>query len=144
MWSDAGEHAEREEDEEREQVAAQRGDVAVDLGALVAPARNASAEPAITSIASVASTNGAPMIAPIAISTASSLPPPLISATIGMIDSGSAVPTAASSAPTAPSPRLRRCPSHSTALVKPIAPATMSTNAPSSSRATVMRSRAPR
>ena len=42
------------------------------------------------------------MIAPIAISTDSSLPPPLSSATTGMIDSGSAVPTAASSAPTAP------------------------------------------
>ena len=88
-------------------------------------------------MASVPSTNGAPMIAPIAISTDSSSPPPLISATTGMTDSGSAVPTAASSAPTAPWPRLSRCPSHSTALVKPTAPPTISTKAASSSRATM-------
>jgi hypothetical protein len=83
------------------------------------------------------------MIAPIAMSTDSS-PPPLISATIGITDSGSAVPTAASVAPTAPSPRFIRCPSHSTALVKPIAPPMISTKAASSSSAVVMRSRAPR
>ena len=70
------------------------------------------------------------MIAPIAISSASAPPPPA-SATIGITDSGSAVPTAASSAPTAPSPRFSRWPSHSTAFVKPIAPPTMRTNAAS-------------
>ena len=67
------------------------------------------------------------MMAPIATSVASS-PPPLSSATIGITDSGSAVPTAASRAPTAPSPMFIRCPSHSTAFVKPIAPPTMRTN----------------
>ena len=91
----------------------------------------------MTSMASVPSTNGAPMIAPIAICTASSLPPPLSSATTGMTDSGSAVPTAASSAPTAPWPRSSRWPSHSTAFVKPIAPPTISTKAASSSSAII-------
>ena len=83
------------------------------------------------------------MIAPIAMSVAS-CPPPPSSATIGITDSGSAVPTAASSAPTAPAPRFMRCPSHSTAFVKPIAPPMMSTKAASSSSAVVIASRAPR
>ena len=99
--------------------------------------RKARAAPAITSIARVPSTNGAPMIAPIATCTDSPSPPPLSSATTGMTDSGSAVPTAASSAPTAPAPRLSRWPSHSTAFVKPIAPPTISTKAASISRAAI-------
>ena len=73
------------------------------------------------------------MIEPMAICSASSPPPPA-RATTGMSDSGSAVPTAASSAPTAPAPRLSRWPSHSTALVKPSAPTTISTNDSASSR----------
>ena len=101
------------------------------------------AAPTTSSIASVASRNGAPMIAPIAICSPSSLSSPS-SATIGITDSGSAVPTAASSAPTAPAPRFIRCPSHSTAFVKPIAPPMMRTKAPSSSRTVIMRIRAPR
>ena len=44
-------------------------------------------------------------------------------ATIGIRVSGIAVPTAARTLPVAPSPRLRRCPSHSTALVNINAPA---------------------
>src|ERR687893_498185 len=46
----------------------------------------------------------------------------------GMTDSGSAVATAASRLPTAPSPRPRRRPAHSTELVKKNAPTTIRTN----------------
>ena len=76
-------------------------------------------------MATVASMNGAPMIAPMATSSPSA---PASTATMGIVDSGSAVPTAASRLPTAPWPRFRRCPSHSTELVNSTAPTTMSTN----------------
>src|SRR5262245_56598163 len=86
--------------------------------------------------------NGAPMIAPYASWTCSPPPPPS-SATTGITDSGSAVPTAASSAPTAPAPRSSRWPSHSTAFVNQIAPPTIRTNAAASSSATITPSRLP-
>ena len=71
-------------------------------------------------MAIVASRNGAPMIAPIATSSAPSAPP--IMATIGISVSGIAVPTAASRLPTDPSPSSSLCPAHSTAFVNTSAP----------------------
>ncbi len=81
------------------------------------------AEVPTSAIASVASRNGAPMIAPIATSSDPS-PPPMI-ATTGISVSGIAVPTAARMLPVAPSPMSSRWPSHSTAFVKTSAPARM-------------------
>ena len=81
------------------------------------------------------SMNGAPMIAPMATSSPSA---PASTATIGISDSGSAVPTAASRLPTGPSPRLSLRPAHSTALVNRIAPPMISTKL-ARSRRTVTR-----
>src|SRR5918998_4323853 len=72
-------------------------------------------------IAIVASRKGAPMIAPIATSSAPSAPPRMV--ITGMIVSGIAVPTAAIRLPAAPSPSESLWPVHSTALVKSCAPA---------------------
>jgi hypothetical protein len=69
---------------------------------------NTIAEPATSSMATVPSRKGAPMIDPMAMSMASGSPRWRASATTGMVDSGSAVPTAARIAPTAPAPRLSR------------------------------------
>src|SRR5687767_4546630 len=80
----------------------------------------ASAETPTRNIATVASRNGAPTIAPIATSSEPSEPPRI--ATSGMRLSGIAVPTAASRLPTAPSPSDSLCPIHSTALVNVSAP----------------------
>ena len=85
--------------------------------------RKTSAEIPTSAIAIVASRNGAPMIAPIATSSAPSAPPMI--ATIGISVSGIAVPTAARMLPVAPSPISSRCPAHSTALVNSSAPARM-------------------
>ncbi len=81
----------------------------------------------VTNMASVASMNGAPRIAPTPMSSACS-PVENRIAMIGIIVSGSAVPTAASTEPTAPSasPSLR--PNHSMLLVNSSAPARMMTN----------------
>jgi hypothetical protein len=56
--------------------------------------------------------------------------------TMGIMVSGRAVPTAASTLPTAPSPRLRRPPRISTALVKIAAATTIASNASPNSRST--------
>src|SRR5687768_3105962 len=75
--------------------------------------------------ASVASRKGAPRIAPIPISPVAALLVPRSKlpkiATSGIMVSGNAVPTAASTLPTAPAPRFSRSPMISTALVKRIA-----------------------
>src|SRR5215211_6805713 len=72
--------------------------------------------------ARVASRNGAPRIAPIPISPVAALLEPRSKlpriATSGIMVSGNAVPTAASTLPTAPAPRFSRSPVISTALVK--------------------------
>ena len=81
------------------------------------------------------SMKGAPTMAPIATCSDS---PPARTATTGISDSGSAVPTAASRLPTAPSPRSRRLPDHSIAFVNRIAPPMISANA-AASRSPVMR-----
>ena len=81
----------------------------------------------VTNMASVASMNGAPRIAPTPIS--SEAPPPANRmAMIGIIVSGSAVPTAARTDPTAPSARPSLRPNHSMPLVNSSAPARMMTN----------------
>jgi hypothetical protein len=72
--------------------------------------------------------NGAPTIEPIATSREPLLPP--ISAITGITDSGSAVATAARMLPTAPAPRSRRAPAHSTAFVKTTAPPRSAAKAP--------------
>src|SRR6185312_8374242 len=71
--------------------------------------------------------NGAPRIAPTPISSECSWPENRI-ATIGIIVSGSAVPTAASTEPTAPSASPSFLPNHSMPLVKSSAPARMTKN----------------
>ena len=81
----------------------------------------------VTNIASVASMNGAPRIAPTPISSECASPENRI-ATIGIIVSGSAVPTAASTDPTAPSARPSFRPNHSMPFVNSSAPARMMTN----------------
>ncbi len=73
--------------------------------------------------------NGAPRIAPTPTSSVASPPPPKTMAMIGIIVSGSAVPTAASTDPTAPCARLSLRPNHSIPLVNSSAPARMTTNA---------------
>ena len=65
--------------------------------------------------------NGAPRIAPVPISSPAAWPEAI--AMIGRIVSGSAVPTAASTDPTAPSESPNPSPTHSTPLVKSSAPA---------------------
>lgn len=77
-----------------------------------------------TTMPRVASRNGAPTTAPIATCPDSS---PERIATTGIVDSGSAVATAARMLPTAPCPRLSRVPAHSTALVNTTAPARIMT-----------------
>src|SRR5215212_2774345 len=81
--------------------------------------------------ARVASRKGAPRIAPIPISPAAAplvprIREPMI-ATSGIMVSGNAVPTAASTLPTAPAPRFNRSPMISTALVKRIAAPSIAT-----------------
>src|SRR6185437_2245566 len=99
-------------------------------------ARKANAATAHIAMASVASRNGAPTMAP----TAMSLPcAPCRTATTGISDSGSAVATAASTLPTAPWPRPRRTPTHSIALVNTNEPATMTAKLTTSSTPTGMR-----
>ena len=67
---------------------------------------------ATTTIASVVSMNGAPRIAPTPMSSPAACPDAI--AMIGRSVSGSAVPTAASTEPTAPSDRPKPSPTHST------------------------------
>src|SRR6187200_1227196 len=81
---------------------------------------------AITTIASVVSMNGAPRIAPTPISSPEACPDAI--AMIGRIVSGSAVPTAASTEPTAPSDRPKPSPTHSTPFVNNSAPARITNN----------------
>ena len=76
---------------------------------------------ATTTIASVVSMNGAPRIAPIPMSSPAACPDTI--AMIGRSVSGSAVPTAASTEPTAPSDRPKPSPTHSTPFVNSSAPA---------------------
>ncbi|MNL23682.1 hypothetical protein D3C87_1450820 [compost metagenome] len=74
----------------------------------------------ITNIASVLSMNGAPTMAPMPMSVPATLPlrqAPTM-AMIGMMVSGRAVPTAASTEPTAPSERFSFLPTHSIELTK--------------------------
>src|SRR5829696_2286198 len=73
--------------------------------------------------------NGAPRMAPTPISSECSSPENRI-ATMGIIVSGRAVPTAASTEPTAPSARPSFRPNHSIPLVNSSAPARMMTNEP--------------
>ncbi len=72
--------------------------------------RNAITPTPVTNIASVESMNGAPRIAPTPTSWAASLPLPKMIAMTGIIVSGSAVPTAASTDPTAPWARFELAP----------------------------------
>ena len=82
--------------------------------------------------ARVESINGEPRIAPIP--TASPLCPlPKAIATIGRIVSGSAVPIAASTLPTAPSESPNPSPIHSTPFVKISAPSRITGSATTSS-----------
>ena len=87
---------------------------------------------AITTMASVVSMNGAPRIAPVPISSPLSLPERM--AMSGNSVSGSAVPTAASTDPTAPSDRPKPSPIHSMPFVNSSAPARI-TRSDSASRA---------
>ena len=82
----------------------------------------------VTNIASVESMNGAPRIAPTPISS-DEAPVAKTIAMIGIRVSGSAVPTAASTEPTAPSARFRERPNHSIPLVNSSAPIRMTTSA---------------
>src|SRR4051794_37234016 len=80
-------------------------------------------------MARVASMKGAPRIAPTPTPCAESPPEPAKTiATIGIIVSGSAVPTAASTLPTAPSARFSLCPNHSMPLVKSSDPPRITTS----------------
>ena len=83
----------------------------------------------VTNIASVESMNGAPRIAPTPIARADAAAGANRIAMIGIIVSGSAVPTAASTDPTAPSASSSFRPNHSMPLVNSSAPARMTTNA---------------
>src|SRR3954452_4987887 len=82
----------------------------------------------VTNMASVASMNGAPRIAPTPTSC-DEAPDAKRIAMIGIIVSGSAVPTAASTEPTAPSASSSFRPNHSMPFVKSSAPARITTNA---------------
>src|SRR6478735_10651061 len=95
-------------------------------------ATNRTATP-VTNMARVDSMNGAPRIAPMPIAVEDS-PVEKMIAMIGMRVSGKAVPTAASTDPTAPSasPSLR--PNHSMPLVNSSAPSRMMTSAPTRMR----------
>src|SRR3954454_25218758 len=88
----------------------------------------------VTNMASVDSMNGAPRIAPTPTASVSSPPPPKPIAMIGIIVSGSAVPTAASTEPTAPCARLSLWPNHSMPFVNSSAPTRMTTNAAARTR----------
>src|SRR6476659_8808039 len=76
---------------------------------------------ATTTIASGVNMNGAPRIAPTPMSSPAACPDTI--AMIGSSVSGSAVPTAASTEPTAPSERPKPSPTHSTPFVNSSAPA---------------------
>src|SRR4051795_6471446 len=89
----------------------------------------------VTNIASVESMNGAPRMAPTPIASVSAPPPPKAMAMIGIIVSGKAVPTAASTEPTAPCARSSFRPNHSMPFVNSSAPSRMTTNATTSTRA---------
>ena len=91
--------------------------------------RNAITPTPVTNIASVESMNGAPRIAPTPTSWAASLPLPKMIAMTGIIVSGSAVPTAASTDPTAPWARFSLRPNHSMPLVNSSAPSRITRNA---------------
>ena len=95
-----------------------------------------SAAPPHTAMAKVPSRNGAPRMAPIA--TGSACWPPVMTAMTGISDSGIAVATAARTLPTAPWPRPRRRPAHSTALVNTAAPATITAKLTTSSTPATM------
>ncbi len=82
----------------------------------------------VTNMASVDSMNGAPRIAPTPTSCDDS-PVANRIAMIGIIVSGSAVPTAARTDPTAPSASSSLRPTHSMPLVNSSAPIRMTTNA---------------
>ena len=86
---------------------------------------------ATTTIASVVSMNGAPRIAPTPMSSPAACPDAI--AMIGRSVSGSAVPTAASTEPTAPSDRPKPSPTHSTPFVNSSAPAKITNNETTSS-----------
>src|SRR4051794_19340788 len=83
----------------------------------------------VTNIASVESMNGAPRIAPTPMPCDASDPSPVRIAMIGIIVSGSAVPTAASTDPTAPSASSSFRPNHSMPFVNSSAPNRITTNA---------------
>src|SRR5450759_2811301 len=87
----------------------------------------------VTNIASVASMNGAPRMAPTPTSPPAA-PPERTMAMNGIIVSGRAVPTAASTEPIAPSLRLSFRPNHSMPLVNSSAPKRMTANETTSSR----------
>ena len=91
--------------------------------------RNARTPIPVTNIASVASMNGAPRMAPMPTACEASPPPANRIAMIGIIVSGRAVPTAASTEPTAPSARSSLRPTHSMPLVKSSAPMRMTIRA---------------
>ena len=82
----------------------------------------------VTNMASVASMNGAPRIAPTPTSC-DDAPDANRIAMIGIIVSGSAVPTAARTDPTAPSASSSLRPNHSMPLVNSSAPSRMITKA---------------
>src|SRR3954453_13276378 len=83
----------------------------------------------VTNIASVESMNGAPRIAPTPMPCDASDPSPVRIAMIGIIVSGSAVPTAARTDPTAPSASSSFRPNHSIPFVNSSAPARITKNA---------------
>src|SRR4051812_14922653 len=87
----------------------------------------------VTNIASVESMNGAPRIAPTPTSSVASPPPPNVIAMIGIMVSGRAVPTAASTEPTAPSASSSLRPNHSMPFVNSSAPARITKKAPTRS-----------
>ena len=92
-------------------------------------ARNPMTPTPVTNIARVESMNGAPRIAPTPTASVASPPPPNAIAMIGIIVSGSAVPTAASTEPTAPSASSSFRPNHSMPFVNSSAPSRMTTKA---------------
>src|SRR6478672_4636912 len=83
----------------------------------------------VTNIARVQSMNGAPRIAPTPTPCDASEPAPARIAMIGIIVSGSAVPTAARTDPTAPSASSSFRPNHSIPFVNSSAPARMTRKA---------------
>src|SRR5436190_14211452 len=93
------------------------------------PATPRTATP-VTNIARVESMNGAPRIAPTPIPCDASVPDPATIAMIGIMVSGRAVPTAASTDPTAPSASSSFRPNHSIPFVNSSAPTRMIANAP--------------